>query len=212
MKKTIKKPEFLLFFVLIIIVISYLFWVNNSKENKKETIDGQVDQNLMYTKDGEITTLSDGEKTVFVREKGTNKQYQLVVIDIDSNKEVVIFETGSIDKMNISNLPEYFPTDKIVNIYYPILSLDNMTVFFETDAWTTSGAIFSIDLKNKNIKYITDGNDAEIITEGEHRGQLKVFRRFVKKFEDNEQVIYCDYIVNSETGGNIEGINCDEIK
>jgi hypothetical protein len=66
-----------------------------------------------------------------------------------------------------------FP-EELEGITSPRFDPDARLVYFIAAAWTTSGAIYVLDLKSREVKYFTDGN-AFVVLHGEpHRGSLLV--------------------------------------
>ncbi len=53
-------------------------------------------------------------------------------------------------------------------------SSNSKIIFFETDAWTTSGAIHSVNVNGKDLRFVTDGNDYHVVLSGKYRGDLIV--------------------------------------
>jgi hypothetical protein len=53
-------------------------------------------------------------------------------------------------------------------------SPDSKTLYFETSAWVTSGAIHAIDINGKNLRFVTDGSELRIVQSGKNKGNLIV--------------------------------------
>ena len=53
-------------------------------------------------------------------------------------------------------------------------SPDSKTLYFETSAWVTSGAIHAIDTNGKNLRFVTHGGDLRILQSGPYKGNLIV--------------------------------------
>ncbi len=51
-------------------------------------------------------------------------------------------------------------------------SPDSKTLYFETSAWATSGAIHAIDIDGKNLRFVTDCNGYRIVMHGRYKGDI----------------------------------------
>lgn len=53
-------------------------------------------------------------------------------------------------------------------------SPDNKTLYFETSAWATSGAVHAVNVDGTHLRFVTDGDDLRIVRSGAYRGDLIV--------------------------------------
>lgn len=53
-------------------------------------------------------------------------------------------------------------------------SPDSKTLYFETSAWVTTGAIHAVDVDGKNERFVIDGDELRIVQGGKHKGDLIV--------------------------------------
>ena len=53
-------------------------------------------------------------------------------------------------------------------------SPDSKTLYFITSARPTSGAIHSVDIDGKNLRFVTDGNEYHVVYNGHYKGDLIV--------------------------------------
>jgi len=53
-------------------------------------------------------------------------------------------------------------------------SPDSKTLYFITSARPTSGAIHSVDVDGKNLRFVTDGNEYHVVNSGHYKGDLIV--------------------------------------
>lgn len=51
-------------------------------------------------------------------------------------------------------------------------SPDSRTLYFETSAWDTSGAIHSVKIDGGQLKFVTDGNEYRVVGNGQYKGDL----------------------------------------
>lgn len=53
-------------------------------------------------------------------------------------------------------------------------SPDSKTLYFETSAWVTTGAVHAVDVDGKNERFVIDGDELRIVQDGKHKGDLIV--------------------------------------
>lgn len=53
-------------------------------------------------------------------------------------------------------------------------SPDSKTLYFETSAWVTSGAIHAVNVNGNHLRFVTDGGDLRIVQSGPYKGDLIV--------------------------------------
>ena len=53
-------------------------------------------------------------------------------------------------------------------------SPDSKTLYFETSAWDTSGAIHSVKINGDQLRFVTDGNEYHVVMNGKYKGDLIV--------------------------------------
>jgi hypothetical protein len=68
---------------------------------------------------------------------------------------------------------EGFPQE-LEGITSPKFDPDAQLVYFMADAWTTSGAIYVLDLHTREVKYLTPGNVIAVLHAEPYRGELLV--------------------------------------
>lgn len=64
------------------------------------------------------------------------------------------------------------PTKMIVDPQDLYFSPDSKTLYFETSAWTTSGAIHAINVNQTHSRFVTDGNEYHVIMHGKYKGDI----------------------------------------
>lgn len=55
-----------------------------------------------------------------------------------------------------------------------LFSPDNKMIYFITSAWTTSGAVHAVNVNGKHLRFVTDGNEFEIVQAWPYKGDLVV--------------------------------------
>ena len=77
------------------------------------------------------------------------------------------------------------PEKKITDPEQLYFSPNSKTLYFQTSAWATSGAIHAIDMDSKNSRFVTDGNEYHVIKEGRYKGDLVVSVRLSTHYQLN---------------------------
>jgi hypothetical protein len=53
-------------------------------------------------------------------------------------------------------------------------SPDSKTLYFETSAWVTSGAVHAIDVDGNHLRFVTDGSELRVVQDGSYKGDVIV--------------------------------------
>ena len=69
-------------------------------------------------------------------------------------------------------------------------SPDSKTLYFETSAWVTSGAIHAVDIDGKHLRFITDGGELQVMQNGSYKGDLIVNKHRYRFKGDTPQGSY----------------------
>lgn len=51
-------------------------------------------------------------------------------------------------------------------------SPDSKTLYFETSAWVTSGAIHAVDVDGNHLRFVTDGSELRVVQSGRYKGNI----------------------------------------
>ncbi|HAF1610273.1 TPA: hypothetical protein G8M64_004626 [Salmonella enterica] len=125
------------------------------KREIQETVASRDGRYVYYT-----SALWDGEG----REPTDFSNYIIGVYDMEHEKKSTLLTTKHSTK----------PEKELSGFNNLILSPDNNTLYFHTDAWITSPAIYKMDLKNYKPHYIVDGYLHCIVQTGKYKGDLIV--------------------------------------
>lgn len=72
----------------------------------------------------------------------------------------------------------YFTCDDVTKVildpHHLRFSPDSKTLYFETSAWVTSGAVHAVNVDGKNERFVVDGDDLHIVQTGKYKGNLIV--------------------------------------
>jgi hypothetical protein len=123
--------------------------------------------------------------------------------DIKLKKEYTLVKSGKIKDLKIKNVTESnFPFDEIRNLNIDDFSNDGNLLYFRTAAWTTSAAVFSVDIKTKEIRFVTDSNYLEVIKTGKYKGMLITMPH--RYYNDKEGSYDYYYIFDPRTGKDLK--------
>jgi len=84
------------------------------------------------------------------------------------------FSTQKEKRLVTNNFECDKPKKQIVDPENLLFSPDSKTLYFETSAWTTSGAIHAVDVNGTHLRFVTDGTVLWIVQSGLYRGNLIV--------------------------------------
>jgi hypothetical protein len=82
------------------------------------------------------------------------------------------FSTKKENRLVKNNFECDEPTKRIVDPDHLLFSLDSRTLYFETSAWTTSGAIHAVNINGKYTRFVTDGGNLRVVQSGPYKGDL----------------------------------------
>ncbi|ECA5825987.1 hypothetical protein EL832_10185 [Salmonella enterica subsp. enterica serovar Hvittingfoss] len=125
------------------------------KREIQETVISKNGRYVYYT-----SALWDGEG----REPTDFSNYIIGVYDTKNEKKSTLLTTKHSTK----------PEKELSGFNNLILSSDNNTLYFHSDAWVTSPAIYKMDLKNYKPHYIVDGYLHCLVQTGKYKGDLIV--------------------------------------
>ena len=156
--------------------------------------DGKNQEQLTNTGKDRSPVLSPDKKSIVFIRKSDRKVYlvtgdgdystkehfadQLWTIDINDKKEKMLVKDWNpdIDDPNRNlNVPDILT--KVISTIYddsPQFSPDGNRIYFRTDAWSTSGAIHSVNMDGTNEHFVVAGNSLEVINSGRFKGDLIV--------------------------------------
>ncbi|PIR24306.1 hypothetical protein COV42_01335 [Candidatus Campbellbacteria bacterium CG11_big_fil_rev_8_21_14_0_20_44_21] len=128
---------------------------------------------------------------------------EIWIRDNNSGKEKLLVKTGDVSNYSFANTNR-FPFSAIYGLHLPIFSLDGNKLYFMSFAWTTSGAIFSVDISTGQLNFITDGNFVGVITMGSNKGNLIVRKH--KYYGEPNYGSYDHYYIITETNEEIRDL------
>ena len=136
---------------------------------------------LQLTKNAKLTDLTespDGKWIVFVKksnyiipsncfyfsEKGEQTDEIWIVNTEEMTKKLLVaphFSCRDVSKIIID--PH--------NLHF---SPNSKTLYFETSAWVTSGAIHAVDVDGSHLRFVTDGGELRVVQSGPYKGDIIV--------------------------------------
>ena len=66
------------------------------------------------------------------------------------------------------------PSKIIIDPHNLQFSPDSKTLYFETSAWVTSGAVHAVDVNGSHLRFVTDGADLRVVQSGPYKGGIIV--------------------------------------
>lgn len=135
----------------------------------------QLDKNAKVT---DLTESPDGKWIVFVKKsnyvipsncfyfskKGEQASEMWIVNTKEMTKKLLVaphFSCGDVSKV-------------IIDPHNLQFSPDNKTLYFETSAWVTSGAIHAVDVDGNHLRFVTHGNKLRVVQSGQYKGDIIV--------------------------------------
>ena len=103
-----------------------------------------------------------GQRVAFVR--GSGNASELWIVDAG----------GGAPRRLVAPRPSDEPRANLTDFAKPQFSPDGRTVYFQTDAWVTSGAVHAVNVATGRVRYVCDGNSLRVVPRGEYAGHLMV--------------------------------------
>ncbi|HLB56145.1 MAG TPA: hypothetical protein VJK30_02265 [Coxiellaceae bacterium] len=101
-------------------------------------------------------------------------------------------KTMQIKRLVKNNFHCDHPTKMIVDPKDLSFSPDNRTLYFETSAWVTSGAIHAVNVDGKYLQFVTDGGEYRIVRHGVYTGDL-IVNQHRYRFKGNTPLGSCNW-------------------
>lgn len=219
------KQKLLVTAIGILFIASLVFVVQLARTNERSTLEVNIAElaasstaNTADNNERDLATSQNGKYSAYSKDQ-ENLEYdpvdpinfnELWLKDNDTNKEYVLVKSGKIKALNIKNVNESnFPFDEIRNLYVKDFSSDGNTIYFFSRAWTTSLAIFSVNIKTNEIRFITDSNYLEVIKSGQYKDML--ITNHHRYYEDKEGSYDYYYITDHMTGKDIKTLGEEKI-
>ncbi len=133
------------------------------------------------TKDEKLTDLTespDGKWIVFVKKSNYTIPSNCFYFSEKGEQadELWIVDTKKITK-KLLVAPHFNCKDVSTIIIDPHnlqFSPDSKTLYFETSAWVTSGAIHAVDVDGNHLRFVTDGSELRVVQSGSYKGNIIV--------------------------------------
>jgi hypothetical protein len=101
----------------------------------------------------------DGASFAFVRAE-SGSHHELWIADLDgSNARLLVDLRTSVGKL-AEGETGLIPSD---HLFAPAFSADGRSVYFQTDGWATSLALYSVNVKERRFRFVTDANGFMVI-------------------------------------------------
>jgi Tol biopolymer transport system component len=162
---------------LVLLCTTFTTAYSQDTQRKKET-NARI---LLLTKDAKLTDLTespDGKWIVFVKksnytipsncfyfsEKGEQAEEIWIVNTREVTKKLLVAPHFSC--RDVSNI--------IIDPHNLQFSPNSKTLYFETSAWVTSGAIHAVDIDGNHLRFVTDGSELRVVQSGLYKGDIIV--------------------------------------
>ncbi|MDD2829367.1 MAG: hypothetical protein PHW18_07330 [Sulfuricurvum sp.] len=122
----------------------------------------QVRQLTTDANNSEAILSHDGKKVAYVHTVGEESEIWMVDINGHASHCLVRSHTDNGPKKNLTNMNTL------------MFSYDDGVIYFLSEAWATSNAVYKYDLHTHKQSYITDGNDIRVLSKGKYAGYLVV--------------------------------------
>ncbi|MDX9779368.1 MAG: membrane lipoprotein lipid attachment site-containing protein [Patescibacteria group bacterium] len=188
------KKVFLLIFTILV-----LSGCSNDHFQKIET------DSTIYSLDGKYIAYTKDAENVEYDPVDPFNYNEIWLRNLDLGSEHILVKSGDIKNLNITNVnQDNFPFSEIRNLSIVDFSTDSNYLYFFSRAWTTSLAVFSVNIKTGEIFFITDSNYLEVIKEGKYKDMI--ITNHHRYYNDREGSYDHYYITNPTTGEDIKEI------
>lgn len=136
---------------------------------------------LQLTKDSKLTDLiksPDGKWIVFVKKSNYTIPSNCFYFSQkgDQADEIWILNTKEITTKLL--VAPHFSCGDVSNVIIDPHNLqfspNSKTLYFETSAWVTSGAIHSVDVDGNHLRFVTDGSELRVVQSGPYKDNIIV--------------------------------------
>jgi dipeptidyl aminopeptidase/acylaminoacyl peptidase len=167
--------EILMIFILLCTSFTSVYAQDTQHTKEKDTRISQLTKNAKAT---DLTESPDGKWIVFVKKsnytipsncfyfakKGEQADEIWIVNTKDMTKKLLVaphFSCGDVSKV-------------IIDPHNLQFSPNSKTLYFETSAWVTSGAIHAVDVDGNHLRFVTDGGELRVVRSGPYKGDIIV--------------------------------------
>ena len=165
--------------------------------------------NTIYSLDGKYIAYTKDAENVEYDPVDPFNYNEIWLRNLDLGSEYILVKSGDIKNLNITNVnQDNFPFSEIRNLSIVDFSTDSNYLYFFSRAWTTSLAMFSVNIKTGEIFFITDSNYLEVIKEGKYKDML--ITNHHRYYDDREGSYDYYYITDPATGEDIKEIGAEK--
>lgn len=187
---------------------------SSNKEVKKEDNSNiSTSSESKLESDGEMVLSSDKKYGVFlVSGEGikdevaetTSYYNEIWMFDFATKNKSLLVKSGDIKDLKIANVnKDNFPFSEIHDLILGEFSNDGKYFYFASYAWSTSYAVFSININSKEIKLITDSNYLEVIKAGKYKDMLLTMHH---RYYDGGGTYDYYYITDPKNGKDVKNL------
>lgn len=139
-------------------------------------------------------------------ETGCAWQNEIWISDVKGGTSQPLISSGNIAQYSFVE-SKRFPFSAIHSLRNPVFSLDGKKLYFLSFAWTTSPAVFSVDIITKKLDFISSGLSLDIITKGKYRSLLIVAQH--RYYGPPDYGSYDHYYIINDKGEEVKDLGDD---
>ena len=162
-------------FICLCIIFATAYAQDTQSEKEKSLKISQLTKNVKLT---DLIESSDGKWIVFVKKSNYTIPSNCFYFSEKGEQadEIWIVNTKEITK-KLLVAPQFSCKDAskvIIDPHHLQFSPDSKTLYFETSAWVTSGAIHAVDVDGNHLRFVTDGSELRVVQSGRYKGDIIV--------------------------------------
>lgn len=167
--------KILIIFFLLFITATTVHAQDDQRKKEKDEKIAQLTQGAKLT---DLIESPDGKWIAFIKKsnytilsncfyfftKGEKANEIWIVNTVEITKKLLVaphFSCGDVSKV-------------ILDPHNLQFSPNSKTLYFETSAWVTSGAVHAIDVDGNHLRFVTDGSELHVVQSGPYKGDIIV--------------------------------------
>lgn len=164
--------------VFILLFVTCTTTIHAQETQHKKEKDEKISKLIQSEKITDLIESQDGKWIAFVK-----KSSFIIPSDCfyfskkgEAANEIWIVNTGEMTK-KLLVAPHFSCGDVskvIVDPHNLQFSPDSKTLYFETSAWVTSGAVHAVNVDGNQLRFVTNGNELRVLQSGSYKGNLVV--------------------------------------
>ena len=149
-----------------LVLFSQNIYLKNTENITQLTFKGNASYPILSPDGKSIVYIRTVPKNGYEYKGGDSIPTEIVFMDLESKQEKVILKEE----------PSTDPYKTLKDFSEPLFSSDSQILYFLSNAWVTSSAVYALDLKTLKTQFIIDGNDLAIIKSGDYKNYIVIDR------------------------------------